>query len=148
MLEAHVFAKGASLYDKLDEFDALLRRIGKLKPQAYYVEQALKNHHRTRMHVLGLLQRFNGMICALMYTRTGIRPELIDASHARKTLGIKNDKLVAFEWARNELPQATILRETKSTGTLKDYCYDAADAYVIARAAYVKTYNPIAGGAG
>lgn len=99
-------------------------------------------------HVMSMLQRFNGMICALFMTQAWT-PDLISANHARKLVGIsfprkrvkKETKMCIVNHIRDHNLMPGYEWQYKRTGTLKDHCFDAADAYVIARAGYL-LYGP------
>ena len=95
--------------------------------------------------MLCLLQRWNGMVSALIYQMLRIRPQLLDAQVARRRIGLivpravrkKDAKSLILKYVQSKC-DVPLLCEKKKTGTPKDYCYDMADAYVIAKAAHVE----------
>lgn len=81
------FGKGLSLFEKLDEF---IKRIGFLKNsdiQHIAIEEALKKFSGkySSADTIALLNRFNGMISASVYTIFGIEPIYYNVNTARKT---------------------------------------------------------------
>ncbi len=146
--------EGATLYDRLEEFRLLYKT---LKGVTYVaIEQALKRHPKSSAHTIALLQRFNGMVsaCAMFDKRLKQPPLLINSETARKTLGIvvpktserggKTTKKIVLEQVqkRHEHP---ILFNLNRNGNPCDYCYDAADAYVIAMAGHEQIQRQVKG---
>lgn len=143
--------KGTNLYQKLDALEARLS-VGQFSH--IFIEEPLKRMSRRRStaNTICLLQRWNGMVSGMLYKRFGIEPQLLDAQASRRKLGIvlpwkmdrKQCKDLILAHVQREAPQLG-LWETKRTGRPKDYCYDMADAYVIAKAGYANTHT-FAGG--
>jgi len=94
---------------------------------------------------IALLQRFNACICYSIYSRFLSEPKLISVISARKLLGITTPKKVKKKVAKHHVFECVKAFGSipdgqwayKKTGTPKDWCYDRADAYVIARAGYI-----------
>lgn len=137
---------GKDLYERLNEFKIFVLPLLPVT-QNLFIEEPLKRMSRRRStaHVLCLLQRWNGMVSALLHQHLHIKPQLLDAQQARRQLSLilprkvkrKECKDIVLRFVQAHC-DAKALRELKKTGRPKDYCYDMADAYVIAKAAYVK----------
>jgi len=90
------------------------------------------------------LARFNGIIGYIINKNFNITPEYINVNVARKKVGLKlvrgvNTKQQVFDWVSNEIIFNWPTKSLKSgprKGQVINHpgCYDAADAYVIARA--------------
>ncbi len=130
------------LYEKLHLVDVFINKVlvsmndERLR---IYVEDPLKMFASgmSMAQTISLLQRWNGMVCAQLYMRLAIRPTMVNARSARATLGIKvpkgvNTKECVLRAVRDRgiLPESKW--EFKKTGKPKDYCFDQADAYVVA----------------
>ena len=94
------------------------------------------------------LSRFNGIVSNIVFRVTNIVPDYINVNTARKQLNIKIDKnsdkdkkLQVLEWVDKDIGNynwpTRVISRGKNKGRVKyeDFCYDMADAYVIARAA-------------
>lgn len=112
-----------------------------------YVEEPVKMFaaNQSSAHVISLLQRFNATCCWILYCFFDIKPIHIMEASARKLVGIKVPKGVkkkekkqfVFEFVKNlkDIPDEW---EYKRTGNPKDWCYDTADAVVVAKAGVIK----------
>jgi hypothetical protein len=98
-------------------------------------------------HTLLTLARFNGIVSWLAYDVFNVKPIFFDSSTARRGLGIKIDKArdtkdQIMEWVEvvtgKELPKRVAKVGKKKGMTLfAAGVNDAADAYVMARAAHL-----------
>ena len=90
------------------------------------------------------LARFNGIIGYVVNKNFKISPEYINVNTARKKVGLKltrgvNTKQQVFDWVNNQVVFEWPTKSLKSgprKGQIINHpgCYDAADAYVIAKA--------------
>ncbi len=136
--------KCADLYEKLDMFVALVDKISKQKVPTIYVEEPLKMFMKnaSMAQTIALLQRFNGMCCAVLYNWLDIQPKLINPMTARSTCGIKvprgiNTKECVLQQVRERGIIPDSKWELKRTGNPKDHCFDQADAWVVANAGVI-----------
>lgn len=96
------------------------------------------------------LARFNGIVSYICYHSLKIEPSFINVNVARRSLGIKivrkkdggrQTKEQVLGWVSNELKDSDhewpnkVLKSGPRKGkvVLEQFCYDMADAYVIAR---------------
>lgn len=99
------------------------------------------------------LSSFNGMIQYVCLNVFGFDPNMINANHARKTLGIKiqREKLCGIStkeqilsWVKIKIPDFTWPTKTLKSGPRKGLtipapaCYDIADSFVVAKSGFVK----------
>lgn len=100
------------------------------------------------------LSSFNGMIQYACLNTFEFDPSMINANHARKTLGIKiqrekicgiSTKEQILSWVKNEIPNFDWPTKTLKSGPRKGLiipapsCYDIADSYVVAKSGFVKS---------
>jgi hypothetical protein len=140
--------KTKDLYDKAYIFRNFLSNLDERLTldsdgTTVYIEAPLARSNN--QNVVNLLQRWNGMVCTLIWEYLGLEPELIRHDTARKTLGIKvpkelkGDKMKKFLFTY--VKDLGIIPEGKwaykKTGNPKDFCFDQTDAYIIAKCGYV-----------
>jgi len=113
------------------------------------IEEPLQGFRRgmSSAHTLLTLARFNGIASWLAHDTFGVKPIFFDSSTARRGLGIKIDKArdtkdQIMEWVEaatgTALPRRVATSGKKKGMTLfASGVNDAADAYVMARAAYL-----------
>jgi Holliday junction resolvasome RuvABC endonuclease subunit len=113
------------------------------------IEEPLQGFRRgmSSAHTLLTLARFNGIVSWLAFDVFGAKPIFFDSTSARRGLGIRIDKSrdtkdQIMEWV--EVVTGKVLpRRVATTGKKKGMTLfaagvnDAADAYVMARAAYL-----------
>lgn len=111
------------------------------KIEKVYIEQSLQSFRSgfSSAKTLSSLSRFNGIVSWLVYQQTGIKPEYISATSARKSCGIKvpkgsKAKEVVVQFLLDKEP-AFVVEYTKF-GNIKPECYDKADSIIIATAGY------------
>lgn len=111
-----------------------------------YIEQSLQSFRSgfSSAKTLSTLSRFNGVVSWLIYEHTGVVPEYLSASSARKACGIKikrgeKAKQKVVEFLLDKEPQF-VVQYTKY-GNLKPECFDKADSIVIAKAGYICQQN-------
>ncbi len=134
------------LYERLRRF---IHQMQALKDELnypiehIYVEEPAKVYNAgSSAHTMSILQRFNGMICAQLWYYFGKKPQLIEVKSARRMVGITiprkmtriEVKKLVLEYVKSQVTGCDLLSEQKKTGNPKDYCYDVADSYVIAKA--------------
>lgn len=113
------------------------------------IEEPLQGFRRgmSSAHTLLTLARFNGIVSWLAFDVFGIKPIFFDSTSARRGLGIRIDKArdtkdQIMEWVEVVTGQP-LPRRIATTGKKKGMTLfasgvnDAADAYVMARAAYL-----------
>ena len=106
-----------------------------------YIEQSLQSFRSgfSSAKTLSSLSRFNGIISWLVYQYSGIKPEYLSATSARKSCGIKvpkgqKAKEVVVKFLLDNEPKFVV--EYTKFGNVKPECFDKADSIVIARAGY------------
>ena len=136
------FKKHNSLYTRLEVFRAFLEELflesteSKLR---FFIEAPLARSNN--QNVVNLLQRWNGMCCAMVYEFFSGEPILVDQRSALKFLGIKVPKGVKGKDRKKYILQyikdLKVIPDdkwdVKKTGNPKEWCFDQADAYVVAR---------------
>ena len=108
-----------------------------------YIESSLLSFAggKSSASVIATLTKFNGIISYIIRRDFYITPEFIMATSARKQIGIKIVK--GTKKAKEQVMDHITLNETwfplfyKKTGKIKDYCFDLADSWVIAKAGYL-----------
>jgi len=91
------------------------------------------------------LNKINGIVSYICYTRFNVKPVYINVNSARKILQIKidkkqkNTKEQVLDWVKTQIsfnwPEKIISRGVnKGVVKLEESCYDMSDAYVISRA--------------
>jgi hypothetical protein len=134
--------KEKDFYTKCDIFRAWINKYkpsdGKIK---VFVEEPVKmfQSNASMAQTITKLQRFNAVCCYLVYSILETKPSLIMATSARKQAGLKvprggNTKKIVLQ----HVQQLGIIPEdrwgVKKTGNPKDWCFDQADAYIVALA--------------
>lgn len=142
--------KHEDLFDKAQAVrDGLLKLRERYAVSKISIEEPLQGFRRgmSSAHTLLTLARFNGIISWLACDVFNVKPVFFDSSTARRGLGIKIDKArdtkdQIMEWVEVvtglELPKRVAKVGKKKGMTLfAAGVNDAADAYVMARAAYL-----------
>lgn len=113
------------------------------------IEEPLQGFRRgmSSAHTLLTLARFNGIVSWLAFDVFGVKPMFFDSGTARRGLGIRIDKArdtkdQIMEWVEvvtgQPLPRRVATAGKRKGETLfASGVNDAADAYVMARAAYL-----------
>jgi Holliday junction resolvasome RuvABC endonuclease subunit len=143
-------AKHEDLFDKAHAVrEGLLELRSKYQVSKTSIEEPLQGFRRgmSSAHTLLTLARFNGIVSWLAYDVFNVKPIFFDSSTARRGLGIKIDKArdtkdQIMEWVEvvtgKELPKRVAKVGKKKGMTLfAAGVNDAADAYVMARAAHL-----------
>lgn len=124
-----------SLKDLLDTHTAIKR---------VFIEENLQAFRPglSSAKTINTLARFNGAASLIAYETFNIQPDFLNAVSARTSLGIKINKKIdtttkqqIFEVVKT---QVDIEWPYTKTGNVKTSCYDMADAYVLARAGWLK----------
>lgn len=139
--------------DKFDNFfdkcDSFRRGLSELRSDHktithIFIEENLQAFRpgMSSAKTINTLARFNGAASLISYEVFNTQPTFLNAISARSALGIKLDKKSdiptkqqIFEFVR---PQIVIDWPHTKTGNLKTSCYDMSDAYVLARAGWLK----------
>lgn len=142
--------KHDNLFDKAQAVrEGLLILKQKHQVTKVSIEEPLQGFRRgmSSAHTLLTLARFNGIVSWLAFDVFGVKPIFFDSSTARRGLGIKIDKArdtkdQIMEWVEvvtgQSLPKRVATVGKKKGMTLfAAGVNDAADAYVMARAAYL-----------
>lgn len=131
--------KEKDLYNKLSVFSLELDRlVKKYNPKIIAIEEpVMRFGNASSAYVIAILQRFNGMVSSEVFRKTGHKPVLVNALHARKNFGLKIPKgTKAKEFIFAELNARKLIPESfwkyKKTGKPKDFCFDMSDAYIVA----------------
>ncbi len=138
------------LFDKASAVrDGLLTLRSKYQVSKISIEEPLQGFRRgmSSAHTLLTLARFNGIVSWLAFDVFKVKPIFFDSSTARRGLGIKIDKArdtkdQIMEWVEvvtgKPLPRRVATAGKKKGMTLfASGVNDAADAYVMARAAHL-----------
>tara|TARA_Y100000310_G_C20351802_1_gene654709 strand:+ start:56 stop:628 length:573 start_codon:yes stop_codon:yes gene_type:complete len=158
-----VLGKKSGLYKKAEAvkctlMDLLIRH----QIQDVYIEENLQAFRPglSSAKTLSILARFNGMVSLLCYEVFDSEPEHLNVNAARKSLGIKlirkkhggkPTKHQIFEWVSDQVelerpgyqwPMKILKSGPRKGEEILDFItYDMTDAYVIARAALVQTFE-------
>jgi hypothetical protein len=131
--------KEKNFYKKLDIFCDFVKKIDTTSNIEIFVEEPVKafKTNFSMAQTISKLTAFNSACCYILYSLLKVEPKTVMASSARKTVGIsvhrgENVKQVVLQFVQD---CAIIPIETwkmKKTGKPKDFCFDMADAYVVA----------------
>jgi len=110
-----------------------------------YIEDPVKRFKSggSSADTIGLLAKFNCMVSYFARQRLGYDPVYLDASHARRTLGIKLTSKAKSGGANQKEQTFRQLAETvfrdvvwpvNRNDNMQPYCYDRVDSYVIVMA--------------
>ncbi len=128
-------------YDKYQVLFNTLQKLVEISELLHvYIEAPLARSNN--QNVVNILQRWNGMVSVAVWTIYGIKPVLIPELTVRKLNGIKVPKGVHAVHKKRYVLQVVqdlgIIDESKwelkRTGNPKDYSFDMADAYCVAKA--------------
>ena len=157
LLSAHglPMSKIKGLYPKAKAFEEKLLEVLKelaarnLQPDAIVIEQSLQAFRRNMSSAgtIAKLNRFNGMVSYIARTVADVPVCMGNVISVRKQLGLKlvkkspvSTKDQVLEWVRCQKPMSDfdwptkILKSGPNKGQqrFEDYCYDIADAFVMA----------------
>ena len=107
-----------------------------------FIEQALMFFRSggSTAKTMAVLQRFNGVVSWQCFKQFNIIPEYISPISARSKCGIKvlrgkkAKEVVMEHFLAKDTPEFEIVKTRY--GNIQTYCYDIADAIVVARAGY------------
>jgi len=131
-----------NFFEKGQEVENTLKDIKKnFKIEYIYIEQALMFFRRggSTANTMSILQRFNGIVSWICYNVYGMEPNYVTPIGARSKCGIKVKRgekakeIVMKHFIDNE--DFGIIYTKK--GNIQKYCYDIADAIIVARAGYI-----------
>ena len=146
-----------STVQKAAQFHQILREIDDIYHiSSVWIEEPFMMFAKggSSAQTMAKLSSFNGMIQYACLDVFRFDPNMINANHARKTLGIKiqrekvcgiSTKEQILEWVKKEIPFYDWPTKTLKSGPRKGLtipapsCYDIADSYVVARAGFVKS---------
>jgi hypothetical protein len=133
--------KEETLYAKLLLFEEFVETVDFTNINKIVVEEPLMmfKANASMAQTIAKLQRFNGMVCALLLFKSNTAPIMINPMTARKLSGIKVPRKVdTKKFILHHVQSLGIIPaevwEKKRTGNFKDWCYDQADAWVVANA--------------
>lgn len=140
------------MFLKVDYFKKFIKlnQYFKSSDSSIYVETPLSAFKKggSMIQTVILLQKMNALCRYVLYCFMEKEPTLIHVNTARKTIGIKipkptnskktKDFVFNFVKLFQEIPESTW--KYKKTGNPKEWCYDRADSFVVAKAAY-KLYH-------
>ena len=148
-----------STVQKAAEFHQILKDIStRFAVSSVWIEEPFMMFAKggSSAQTMAKLSSFNGMIQYACLSTFGFDPNMINANHARKTLGIKiqREKLCGIStkeqilsWVKGEIPDFAWPTKTLKSGPRKGLtipapsCYDIADSYVVAKSGFVKSNN-------
>ena len=136
-------AKEENFFKKIDIFSRFIDDVGpELRNSKIFVEEAVKMFavNKSMAQTIAKLTAFNAVCRYIIYSKTGIEPILIMPSSARKSAGLlipksikgKAAKLFILDYVKSLKIIPDEKWDTKRTGNPKEYCFDQADAYIIA----------------
>jgi Holliday junction resolvasome RuvABC endonuclease subunit len=145
-----------STVQKAAQFHDVLRKInGRYHIASVWIEEPFMMFAKggSSAQTMSKLSSFNGMVQYACLDVFGADPNMINANHARKTLGIKiqrekvcgiSTKEQIMSWVKLQLPDFAWPTKTLKSGPRKGLtipapsCYDIADSYVVAKSGFVK----------
>lgn len=135
--------KQNTFFDKISlTKEHLLGIISENNIEQIWIEQSLQAFRPglSSAKTLLTLAKFSGIISWVLYESTGITPEYIGASSARKRCGIKipkgeKAKKVVLNFLLDNEPSFVV--EYTKYGNVKQDFFDIADAIIIARAGFL-----------
>jgi len=150
--KASFVARGTQVHDVLEELNA------EYDISEVWIEEPFMMFAKggSSAQTMSRLSSFNGSIQYMCYMTFGVEPNMINANHARKTLGIKiqrekvcgistKDQILA--WVKLKLPGFSWPTKVLKSGPRKGQkveeasCYDIADSFVVAQSGFVKSQN-------
>jgi len=133
--------KIGSFFEKAQKVENALKEIRKnFKIEYVFIEQALMFFRRggSTAKTMSVLQRFNGIVSWQCYQIFNMEPNYVTPISARSKCGIKvargkkAKEVVMEHFIKSQEFEIIYTRH----GNVQKYCYDIADAIVVARAAY------------
>ena len=139
--------KYPSIYEKALFIHNSLRSLAMQYPiSSVFIEQSLHSFRSgfSSAQTLSTLSKINGIVSWHCYKIFKVKPEMIAATSARKTCGIKvakgqKAKEVVLKYLLDNEPSFNI--EYTKHGNPKPGSYDKADSIVIAKAGYILCQN-------
>jgi hypothetical protein len=138
--------KFKNFFKKIEYVEQHLKDLYNKHPriERVYIEQSLQSFRSgfSSAKTLSTLTRFNGVVSWLVYEILQVEPEYIAATSARKLCGITvprgtKAKQVVIQYILDNVREIQI--EYTKFNNVKPHCYDKADSWVIAKAAYLKS---------
>jgi hypothetical protein len=137
------------VYEKSDMVSSAISEVGRSGVENVFIEDRLAGFSRggTMQQTLLKLAGFNSVVSYISYSVLNVVPVHIHTSTIKSTLkregliipkGSSRDKkkLLTLEWVRKEYP--SFRYEETRNGNPQTYCYDMADAIVVALTGYRK----------
>jgi Holliday junction resolvasome RuvABC endonuclease subunit len=134
-------------FSKAENVDLKLNLLfQKYKIESVWIEESLQKFSmgKSSAKTLATLTKFNGIVSWIIYDRFAIQPKYLPAISARKLCGIKVEKgKKGKEFVMEHMKQNESWFQIEHTkkDNIKNYCYDRADSWVMARAGYLKSFN-------
>ena len=143
--------KVPSFYQKVDAvLEFLVHNLQLPTDVKFYIEAPLLHFQASKSmaSTLALLQKFNACVCYGIYRNFGAEPTLVSVIAARKLIGLdlpkkrgkKETKPLILAYVRGMGVIPEVFWKFKKTGKPKDWCYDSADAFVVAYSSFLKYY--------
>jgi len=133
--------KTGSFFEKARKVETTLKEVKeKYDVKHIFIEQALMFFRRggSTAKTMSILQRFNGIISWMCYNIYDMEPNYVSPISARSKCGIK----VARGKKAKEVVMEHFIKSQEFEiiytrfGNVQKYCYDIADAIVVARAGH------------
>ncbi len=119
-----------------------IKNVMQIIPSHVYIEEPFTffNSGGSSARTMATLQRFNGIVSWICADVFGLLPELIMATTARKTVGVKTQKGVkaketSFNFVLANEPNFIV--EYTKHGNPKPGMMDKSDSWIIAKAGYI-----------
>jgi len=134
--------KYPDIFDVCEQIKGMLTKIKEeFEVERICIEESLQSFRSgySSANTIAVLSKINGMTSLMCFEIFSIKPEYVNSATARKLCGIKvpkgkDTKKHVLEHVLGAEPSFVI--EYTRTGTYKPYCYDKADAYVVAKSAW------------
>jgi len=145
-----MYAKAEVFKERLTKISDIVFERTDLKIEAVVIEASLQAFRRNMSSAatISKLNRFNGIVSYISRSFLEVPVHMVNVISARKQVGLKLDKNLekntkeqVLEWTRNQetmisFPWPTkVLKSGPRKGTTRyeDFCFDIADAFVVAR---------------
>ena len=134
--------KVGSFFEKARTVKEALVSLSKTHPLEHiYIEQALMFFRKggSTAKTMSTLQRFNGIVSWICYEELSIEPQYLTPISARSKCGIKvpRGKKAKEVVMQHFIKTQEFPIEYTRYGNVQKYCYDIADAVIVARAAHI-----------
>ena len=140
--------KEEEMFDKLQAAKQYIIELRKTYPiTEVFIEESLQAFHPgfSSAKTILSLAKFNGTLSWMIWEHLGIKPQYIGSGTARKLCGIKiikgpPAKQQVMDWMLQNQTWFQVEKK-KNSENIRDYFYDMADSWVIAKAGLLQTKN-------